>query len=129
VDYLVRDIFKLGDPVPLVPTVVIPRRTDETAGDGSAPNVTALLASYPNPFNPSTTIPFNLVTSEHVTLRIYDAQGSLIRTLKNESYPAGLHRVIWDGRDNGGQEVATGAYFVRFTAGSVTTTQKLVLIR
>jgi hypothetical protein len=131
IDYLVPNIFELGEPVPLVPTIVIPR-TDEDQGDGrfgNAPAVTTLLPSYPNPFNPSTTIPFNLVSTERVTLRIYSAQGKLVRTLENGTYPAGLHRVIWDGRDNNSREVATGAYFVRFTAGSVETTRKVVLIR
>jgi hypothetical protein len=130
VDYLVSDIFGLGEPVPLKPPLLLPKGMDEGLdGAGAAPGVTALLPSYPNPFNPSTTIPFNLVSSEHVTIRIYNLQGALVRTLKNESFPPGLHRVIWDGRDKNNQEVATGAYFVRFTAGSVQTTQKLVLIR
>ncbi|UCG53503.1 MAG: T9SS type A sorting domain-containing protein [Candidatus Latescibacterota bacterium] len=131
VDYLVPNIFALGEPVPLVPTIVIPR-TDEDQGDGrfgDTPAVTALHPSYPNPFNPSTTIPFNLVSPERVTLRIYDAQGALVRTLKNEDFPAGLHRVIWDARDDNSQDVATGVYFVRFNAGNVETTRKVVLIR
>jgi len=131
VDYLVPDIFSLGEPVPLVPTVVIPRRTDDEGDSGrdGIPAMTTLLPSYPNPFNPSTTIPFNLVSSEWVTLRIYNAQGALVRTLKNENFPAGAHRVIWDGHDNNSRDVATGAYFVRFTAGEVENTRKVVLIR
>ncbi|UCG53097.1 MAG: T9SS type A sorting domain-containing protein [Candidatus Latescibacterota bacterium] len=131
VDYLVPNIFELGEPVPLVPEVVIPR-TDDTGDDKRSteiPEVTALLPSYPNPFNPSTTIPFSLVSQERVTLRIYSAQGKLVRILKEEILPAGMHRMIWDGRDNNSHDVATGVYFVRFNAGSFETTQKIVLIR
>ncbi|UCG51651.1 MAG: S8 family serine peptidase, partial [Candidatus Latescibacterota bacterium] len=133
VDYLVPNIFNLGEPVPLVPSIDIGR------GSGGAdepddrfkdvPNVTALLPSYPNPFNPSTTIPFNLVTEERVTLRIYGAQGELVRTLRDEVFPAGLHRAVWDGRDTSGASVATGVYFVRLRAGAFQTTQKIVLIK
>ena len=121
----------MGEPVPLVPQVVIPRGNENGEVDrpGGTPGVTALLPIYPNPFNPSTTIPFNLVSSSSVTLRIYDTKGALVRTLKDETFPAGEHRVIWDGRDNYSQNVATGVYFVQFSAGNVETTRKVVLIR
>ncbi|UCG52027.1 MAG: T9SS type A sorting domain-containing protein [Candidatus Latescibacterota bacterium] len=135
VDYLVPNIFELGKPVPLEDAGDSESAADTGdpdplgESDGAAPGVTALLPNYPNPFNPSTTIPFNLVKREQVTLRIYNAQGMLVRTLQDDIFPAGLHRVLWDGRDNNGHNVATGVYFVRLVAGSFETTRKMVLLR
>ncbi len=133
VDYLVSDIFALGNPVPLVPEIEIANGdigSDTTAPSGQdAPAATALLSAYPNPFNPSTTIPFSLETQQTVTLRIYDARGKLIRTLENSSFPAGSHQTVWDGRDNTGESVSTGVYFVRLVAGSYEETRKLVLVK
>jgi hypothetical protein len=138
-DYLVTNIFMLGDPVPLVPPIVI-GRTDDTGDSGDetkdpepdvfeTPNVTALLDIHPNPFNPTTTIPFHLMEGERVSLRVYDAQGKLVRTLLDEVLPEGLHEVVWDGRDNSGSQTATGVYFVRFVTGANSMTKKVVLIK
>ncbi|MEJ2720675.1 MAG: FlgD immunoglobulin-like domain containing protein, partial [bacterium] len=129
VDYLVPNIFELGTPVPLIPSIQLPRTSEGGSGDGEVPKVTALLRSYPNPFNPSTTIPFTLEKEGHVTLRIYDARGKLVRNLKDEVLPSGLHEVTWNGRDNSGLSVATGVYFVRFATGNYATTQKIVMIK
>jgi hypothetical protein len=132
VDYLVPDIFCLGEPVPLVPVIEIPRgRAGTGEGDDGAgvPSVTALRSAYPNPFNPSTTIPFSLVSQERVLLQIYDAQGKLVRTLRNDVVPAGQHEAVWDGRDNSGSQMATGVYFVRLIAGSYEMTRKVVMLK
>jgi hypothetical protein len=129
VDYLVPNIFGLGEPVPLVPVIDIGRRGAPEAPDIEDTKVTELMSSYPNPFNPSTTIPFNLSEPTDVTLRVYDARGALVRTLKNESLPTGVHRVVWDGRDMNGHQTATGVYFVRLVAGSYEMTQKIVMIK
>ncbi len=129
VDYLVPDIFNLGTPVPIVPPIEIGRGRAPDAPDISEVKITELMPSYPNPFNPSTTIPFNLAAQENVTLRIYDARGALVRTLKDESLPAGVHTVVWDGRDMNGHQTATGVYFVRLIAGSYEMTQKIVMIK
>ncbi len=133
-DYLVPNIFELGEPVPLVPTVTLGRTGGLGGGtpgdrDADTPTVTALGEAYPNPFNPTTTVPFTLLTSETVTLRIYDATGKLVRTLKNESMPAGVHQAVWDGRDDVGSQAATGVYFVRLVAGSQQMTKKVVMLK
>jgi hypothetical protein len=132
VDYLVPNIFRLGEPVPLVPPIVI-RRTDEPVipepPKEETPKVTALLNIHPNPFNPTTTIPFQLVSQERVSLRIYDAQGKLVRTLLDQQMPAGAHSAVWDGMDNSGSQAATGVYFVQFTAGAKQMTKKVVMIK
>jgi hypothetical protein len=135
VDYLVENIFLLGEPVPLVPPVVMRRVQDPGIVDPPVddavrtPAVTTLLPGYPNPFNPTTTIPFQLVSQERVSLRIYDAQGKLVRTLADEVMPAGTHSAVWDGRDNSGLQASTGMYFVRLVAGSYEMTRKVVMIK
>ncbi|UCH83885.1 MAG: HYR domain-containing protein [Candidatus Latescibacterota bacterium] len=130
-DYLVPDIFALGEPVPVIPVIEIPRERAGAAEEpgNDTPSVTALRSAYPNPFNPSTTIPFTLVNQERVLLRIYDARGKLVRLLKNDVMPAGSHEVVWDGRDNSGNQMATGVYFVRFVAGSYEMTKKVVMLK
>jgi hypothetical protein len=90
---------------------------------------TCVEGNHPNPFNPSTTMPFTLAKQERVVLEIYDAGGRLIRDLMNDVIPAGRHDATWDGRDNAGNQAATGVYFVRFTAGNFETTRKVVLIK
>jgi M6 family metalloprotease-like protein len=130
VDYLVPNIFQLGEPVPLIPVVTF-GRTEDPGIDPQiieTPTATGLLPAYPNPFNPTTTIPFQLTSQEHVTLRIYDARGTLVRTLR-EVTPVGSHSVTWNGRDANGAQVATGVYFVRLRAGSYEMTRKIVMLK
>jgi len=88
-----------------------------------------LAQNYPNPFNPSTTIAFALDSEKAASLRVYDVRGALIRTLADKRLGAGIHRLEWDGRDDNGQEVASGVYFVRLTAGSFSDRKKMMLLR
>lgn len=100
-----------------------------TAVEGHVPSVTQLTSIYPNPFNPQTTVVFDLASNTRTELSIYDLQGSLVRTLVSDTRNAGRYEVVWNGRDNGGRQVATGAYMACLKAGSVTQMQKLVLIK
>ena len=91
-----QDIFRLGPPVPLFPSeppVV------QSNPDDNAPKTT-LASIYPNPFNPTTAIAFTLEAGAKVSLRIYDVQGVVVRTLRDETLPRGLHEgtVGWAGR-------------------------------
>jgi hypothetical protein len=107
--------------------------TDLTTGDedpGSGlPRGTRLMSPWPNPFNPSTSIPFELADGGHVALEIFDVSGRLVRTVCCGTYPAGVHTALWDGRDNAGREAASGVYFCRLTAGLYAATSRLVLLR
>jgi hypothetical protein len=89
----------------------------------------ALYQNCPNPFNPTTKITFSTEEASHISLCIYDAAGHLVRRLSEGTRAAGRHEEIWDGRDNGGRDVASGVYFYRFVAGNYTATQKMVLLR
>ena len=85
--------------------------------------------NYPNPFNPTTTINFALPEASEVSLAIYDLQGQLVRKLVAGEVSAGYHSVVWNARDENGQQVASGVYLYIVKAGSFTAQRKLVLTK
>gem|GEM_PF-1621179 len=87
------------------------------------------LLSYPNPFNPQTTLTFVVPTAAAVRLAIYDVRGRLVRTLVNKKDNPGEHTVTWDGRDEGGVQVGSGVYLARLQAGKDMQTRKIVLLK
>ena len=96
------------------------------------PEKTALLANYPNPFNPETWIPYHLSEPAEVKVRLYTIDGTLIRTLAIGHQPAGRyeaqHRAAyWDGKNELGESVASGIYFYTLTAGDFTATRKMLI--
>ena len=98
------------------------------------PKETALLANYPNPFNPETWIPYQLETSGGVTLQIYDLSGSIVRTIDLGFKPQGFYytrskAAYWDGRNQWGESVASGLYFYTLTAGDFTATRKMLILK
>jgi hypothetical protein len=85
---------------------------------------------YPNPFNPMTTISYNLREQVSVTLTIYDVTGREVKRLVDgEVTNSGRYEKIWDGRDETGRAVASGVYFYRLEAGGFTQTRKMTLIK
>ena len=89
-----------------------------------------LHAAHPNPFNPQTTIAFDMPTQEAVSLRVYDVAGRLVTTLiDGEVYGNGRQETVWNGRDGSGRQVASGTYFYRLTAGNYTETKRMVLVK
>ena len=100
----------------------------KVAGVG-IPQDFALGANYPNPFNPETTIGYQLPGAAQVYLEIYDVLGQKVRTLVQQVEPAGYHSAMWDGRDEGGSALAGGMYFYRLQAGEFTQTRKLLLVK
>ena len=96
------------------------------------PDKNALLANYPNPFNPETWIPYQLAKPADVTLRIYDIRGHVVRVLELGHQRAGLYQnrsraAYWDGRNAAGEKAASGVYFYTLTAGDFTATRKLLI--
>ena len=87
------------------------------------------MISYPNPFNPSTTIEFYLEQSENVKLRVYNIRGKKVDTLINNYLNAGNHSIVWNGIDNDNNPVSSGIYFLFLEAGSFTETLKIMLIK
>ncbi len=111
------------------------------------PEETALLANYPNPFNPETWIPYQLAESAEVTLNIYDMNGQLVRQLAMGHQAAGMYQsrsraAYWDGRNQLGESVASGLYFYTLTVrspdsigtgetktGEFTATRKMLILK
>ena len=96
------------------------------------PEKTALLANYPNPFNPETWVPYHLAEPADVTVRIYAADGGLVRTLALGHQVAGIYEsrvraAYWDGKNEAGEPVASGLYFYTLTAGDFTATRKMLI--
>jgi flagellar hook assembly protein FlgD len=85
---------------------------------------------YPNPFNPSTTILYSLVTGGTVDLTVYDVLGRRVRTLVTGWQATGSYRIGWSGHDVAGRPVATGVYFYRLTTpGTAQQTRRMVLVK
>ena len=98
------------------------------------PKETALLANYPNPFNPETWIPYQLAKSAEVKLTIYTVDGSMVRTLDVGHQDAGTYQgknraAYWNGRNQQGERIANGVYFYTLTAGDFSATRKMLILK
>jgi hypothetical protein len=100
------------------------------------PDVYQLHNNYPNPFNPTTTIQYDLPKQSIVTLKVYSLLGQEVATLVNDNQGAGYHQVVWTGQNNVGKQVASGIYIVRIYAKSLgqdnetfTQIKKMVLLK
>lgn len=93
------------------------------------PHQFRLLAAYPNPFNPSTMIPFELERESLVRLAIYDLLGRQVATLVDGPRAAGEHRIEWDGRSSSGIPVASGSYLVKLEAGGMQASHRITLVK
>ncbi len=89
----------------------------------------AMSCGFPNPFNSSTTIQFDVPRGGHTTLRVFNALGQTVATLHDGHVAAGRKTITWDGADNQGKRVASGLYYYQLTTGTGTLTKKLVLLK
>jgi hypothetical protein len=102
---------------------------DLTAADDRLPRATDLMPNAPNPFNPQTVIAFELAEAGPVQLAVYDLGGRLIRELTDGHQSAGIHRVVWDGRDRAGEPVASGTYVYRLVSADGTISRKMTVLK
>jgi len=109
-------------------TVVSVEMPEDGPG-GMIPAVFRAYDSYPNPFNPMTTIMFDLPRDSRVSLRIYDVAGRLVRTLVDENLAAASHTVQWDGTDSSGRRQASGVYYYRLVTDEKTAVRKMTLVK
>jgi hypothetical protein len=106
-----------------------------TSVEGEAASVPlqfSLRQNYPNPFNPSTSIRYTVdsrQTSSPLTLKIYNVRGQLVRILVDGEIEPGNHQVVWDGRDDRGEEVSSGVYLYRLAVGDEVQTKRMVLLK
>ena len=97
--------------------------------EGAAPAAFCAYNNFPNPFNPLTSIKFDLPRAGAVSLRIYDVAGRLVRTLIDQELPAATHTVNWDGTDHAGRRQASGVYYYRLSTVEETATRKMMLVK
>jgi hypothetical protein len=126
------------------PAIGVERPTGRDAGNGEVdlavgrfdvpdgglvPLATALRGNYPNPFNPMTTIAFDLAKEGRVRIAIYGVDGRLVREVTNGHYAAGRHEEVWDGRDGGGRGVASGTYLYVMESAGYRETRRMLLLQ
>ncbi len=99
------------------------------SGNSTVPGITRLVGARPNPFNPTTSIRYELKSRTDVRIQIYDVQGRLVNTLVSESKDAGSYEATWNGVDSNGKAVGSGSYFVRMRSGGYESTNKILMLR
>lgn len=102
---------------------------DSAQHDSSLPKRFALHANYPNLFNPSTTIKFDLPEDGDVELTIYDVLGHQIRRLADQRMKAGYHAEAWDGKNDDGFRISSGIYFYRLQTKRFVKVRKLIFLQ
>ena len=148
VDLNRRDVVRAGDRIELVlkdPTgsvvagPVVRKVTTEDLRNAvltlnfeqsqTVPTGFALGQNVPNPFNPETSLPYQLDREARVVIRIYDVSGRLVRTLDVGQKGAGVYKAHWDGKNQAGHSVASGVYFYSMKAGDFSATRKMTMLR
>jgi hypothetical protein len=89
----------------------------------------SLAQNYPNPFNPSTTIQYSVKDNAHVSLKIYNVAGQLVRTLVDSDMKAGAYQETWNGLSNSGNPASSGVYFYKLVTKDFSMTKKMVLLK
>ena len=97
--------------------------------EGARPAATRLIGVQPNPFNPTTTVRYQIHRPGPVTLQVYDARGRRVAVLVDESLAPGHYAETWHGRDDNGYEVASGTYFIRMSTATYERTIKAVMLK
>jgi len=123
-EYYVTALYSEGESLPS--NIVTTEQSD--TGD-YIPLETSLKGNYPNPFNPTTTISFDLANSSDVNLEVYNIKGQKIITLVDDDYAAGQHFVIWNGKDASNRNVASGVYFYKMVTNNYSEIKKMMLLK
>lgn len=97
--------------------------------DAQLPALTSLGNNYPNPFNPETTIRFDLAKSGKAKLEIFNVKGQIVKTLVNGDIDAGYHSIKWNGKDDQGKSVSSGVYFSRLISDGKSLTNKMLMLK
>lgn len=103
--------------------------TDVEDFGSQIPDEFTLFQNYPNPFNPETTIQYQLATAREVQLKIYNILGQAVRNLIKEQQPAGVHRMVWDGKNDNGRQMPSGVYIYQIKAGDFEQSKKMILLK
>ncbi len=107
-----------------------PGGADNPTGTGGNPERYILsISSYPNPFNPTTTVRYTVPSRGHVIVNVFDTRGARVATLVDETRNAGAYTATWNGRDAAGRPASSGIYFARVSHASGTRSYKMVLLK
>ena len=99
----------------------------EQQEDITLPNLN--LGIHPNPFNPNTTISYNVSQENNVSLEVYNVKGQLVKQLFTGKVSAGEHSAVWNGKDDSGNAVSSGIYYSKLTVGDKSITKKMILMK
>ncbi|KPL02020.1 MAG: hypothetical protein AMJ90_06980 [candidate division Zixibacteria bacterium SM23_73_2] len=108
---------------------VVTTDVEEEEEEEVMPDKFSLSQNYPNPFNPHTVIEYALPVESHVNIVVYNVLGQKVRVLKDDMERVGFNRVVWDGKDDRGQDVASGVYFYRIKAEDFEKCKKMLLLK
>jgi hypothetical protein len=106
-----------------------PAHVNKSTGVNDSPRYALAVNAYPNPFNPLTTIRYDVPSAGNVVVSVYDASGALLTTLVNGARAPGSYSVRWDGRNAAGNPASSGVYFVKLSVNGQTTTRKVALVK
>ncbi len=126
--YYVTSSYNEGESVPTA-IIAFQFPYTDTGSENDIPLVNMLYHNYPNPFNPTTTIAFSTKNPGVLTLNVYNLKGQLVRRLSNGQLPAGMHRLVWDGRDDNNRKVSSGIYLYRLETKDYRQTRKAMLMK
>jgi hypothetical protein len=112
-------------------TFMIRAYMDRNVGENDVVDIPAILTAnnFPNPFNPETTISFNMPRSGHVSVQVFNVRGQLVNTLLHDEVEAGRQSLIWTGLDNSGNRVSSGVYFYRIQTQNESLVNKMLLMK
>jgi len=116
-----------GESIAMAQTIEIPVLNSIDLDDPYAK--TNLQGNYPNPFNPDTNILFYIPSDQHVILEIFNIKGQKITTILEKYMPRGQHHVVWNGKDDQGNNVGNGLYFYRMKASDYVSIKKMILLK
>jgi hypothetical protein len=109
--------------------VTEPAATGVADAGASSPGTIQLLQNHPNPFNPQTTIEYSVARAGWATLAVYNSLGQLVRTLVAREAVPGTYAVQWNGRDDSGRLLASGAYLYKLNVGEFEETKRMLLLK
>ena len=125
-EYMITAVYSTGESSPgNVQVINITTIDDESV----LPLVTQLKGNYPNPFNPETTISFDLAKDSKVVIDIFNIKGQKVTTLAKDDFKAGQHNLIWNGTDQNGRNVSSGVYFYKMSTENYNSINKMILMK
>ena len=113
----------------IVSPIFLRTSLEDDSDDIKEPEVFSMQPIYPNPFNPSTTISYEVAKRGPVKVTIYNVKGEMVKVLLDRVQESGNHSIVWDGSGSNGFKVSSGIYFCSVRANGSVKTRKLVLLR